>query len=289
MHEAGHELDRVVIARAGEHAEPPEDLEPHPVVLDHVELRPVLGRRDLGPLHQRRRIHPDGLGRGPLADRPSARAAARSVVFAVDAQRHRQREVVDAREHRVEILPCRSRARGSGLNVAPTHSLQSPTVFTSGLARDRPAERGERVGDVHEPGVGRDRLRRRVRCRAAPARCAARAGCRRARRCRRWAGGCRTAAGSRCRAACCRSRRPRSTVMTKSAPASACLPVELRPSTVMAMPRRLAISPPSSSMSFSRSASRSCSTTSAPCERRSVGEVAQAGAAPSGSCRRRRP
>ena len=41
VHEAGHELDRVVVARTREHAEPAEDLEPHAVVLDHVELRPV--------------------------------------------------------------------------------------------------------------------------------------------------------------------------------------------------------------------------------------------------------
>ena len=41
-------------------------------------------------------------------------------------------------------------------------------------------------------------------------------------------------------------------------------------------------------MSFMRSASRSCSTTSALGQRRRVGEVARAAAAPSGSCRRRR-
>ena len=49
MHEAGHELDGVMVAGAEEHAEAPEDLEAHAVVLDHVELRPVVGGRHLGP------------------------------------------------------------------------------------------------------------------------------------------------------------------------------------------------------------------------------------------------
>ena len=48
-----------------------------------------------------------------------------------------------------------------------------------------------------------------------------------------------------------------------------------RRSCVSPMPRRLAISPPSSSISFSRSASRSCSTTVGLAQRRRVREVAQ--------------
>ena len=54
--ESGEELRDVMVARAGQHAEAPEELEPHAVVVDHVALVPPLAGRDLLVLH-RRAVH----------------------------------------------------------------------------------------------------------------------------------------------------------------------------------------------------------------------------------------
>ncbi len=157
LHEAGHELDRVMVARPDEHTEAPEQLEAHPVVLDHVELGPVVGRRDLDPARLVGRVHPDRLGRGAFGVAEERVQPDERVVVAFDLQRGGERVVVDAAEDRIDLVHAAVEQqaedpRATDPLVAETDGLDV------GLARHRPAQRGQRIGDVHEPRVGRDRF-----------------------------------------------------------------------------------------------------------------------------------
>ena len=147
------------------------------------------------------------------------------------------------------------------MNVAPTHSLQSPTVFTA----------VSRVTDRHNAVSGLVTLTNHASGATASTSRAMSSSTGTLRSARRMPPGptlspmgWRMPKRRGISMSCCMLSKPPTEkhVITKSAPASACL----RSSSavvVSPMPRRFAISWPRSSISCRRSASRSCSTTSA--------------------------
>ena len=99
----GKELGDVMVARAGQHAEAPEQLEPHPVVVDHVGLVPPLARRDLLVLHRGGRIHPHRLARRALGIVEQVAQLRERVVAVGVVQLGDERQVVHAADDRVEL------------------------------------------------------------------------------------------------------------------------------------------------------------------------------------------
>ena len=96
------------------------------------------------------------LGRGPFRI-VHQRAELGEGVFAVHPELDREREMVHAGQHRIEVLhPAVERQaqveRRADPLVAQTDSLHRR------LPRHRPAQRGERVRHVDEPGIGSDRV-----------------------------------------------------------------------------------------------------------------------------------